>query len=568
MASRWVPRFMLWALAMLLAAGVILGASLSDDSSVRIHSIRIEPRGSIPLRLKMYLPTRRDWPTPVVLICPALNVPPEIFHTLAMEIATAGMIATVVDFFGQKPDESRQSLSTSAMAAASTDLEAAVAFVRSLPKGDPSRVGVVGHSFGATVALDVAMRDPTLRATVMIGMSGEFSTTQPANVLLIAGLYDELHPQSELLGSLASGTGVKNASPNTLYGTFGDGTARRLIEIPAVSHAAEVLYPQLIGEVVRWFANAFGDPQIRWERPYSLRASAQWGALLVSLIVLTLLLYYSERTLAAPAGSGGEGLRPWLSFRLLAVLAALGAYTWSISCFSMNLPCAGLLFCALSCMSAGWALRHWRARELGRETLQPPVALWLVLNTSALYLAYCVTLVGNSFLNYVKDPWAAAWIPLFPFINGFYGMVYIVQRVLVPLERHWGLGALQVLGALLCTAEIVRPGTILGLPDAPVEKLRSRLSQARKSEAGGRRSVIILAILLIILALLTWRRLQEGLLTSATLYAASGVVLRVMLPVIILFILIRRTRIFARVMWAMNGDAQRQKNARCDPSGG
>lgn len=402
----------LLALAVALAIGLCFLGSLGDDHPVGIRSVRVDRSGSAPLRLREYVPISSGGPLAGVVICPALNVPPEMFHTLAMEIATAGMIAIVVDFFGQEPDESRQSLSTSAEVAASTDLENAVALVRSLPRGDPSHFGVVGHSFGGTVALDVAMRDPTIRATVMIGMSGDLSPTQPANVLLIAGLYDELHPQSELLKSLASGTGLKRVSANVLYGKFRDRTARRLIEIPTVSHTAEVLHPQLIGEVVRWFATAFGSPRATPENPYSLRVSAEWGALLLSLIVLTLFLYSSERSLVAPAGSGGEVLRPWLSFRLLTVLAAVGAYIWSISRFWQDLPRAGLLFCALSCMTAGRAVTYSRARQLTRETLRRPVVVRLVLNAAALYLAYCVTLVGNNFLNYVRDPWSSGdWRP-------------------------------------------------------------------------------------------------------------------------------------------------------------
>jgi hypothetical protein len=201
-------------------------------------------------------------------------------------------------------------------------------------------------------------------------------------------------------------------------------------------------------------------------------------------------------------------------------------------------------------MTAGRAVTYSRARQLRRETLRRPVVFRLVLNTAALYLAYSLTLVGNNVLNYARDPWSAAWIPLFPFINGFFWVVYVVQRVLLFLEHHWAPGGLQVLGALLCATEIFRPGTILGLPDAIGQRLSSRFRQGRIRNAGSKKGEIILAILLIVFSIVAWRRFQEGLLTGATLYAAGGVALRVMLPVIILFMLIRRIRIFSRLLCA------------------
>lgn len=73
---------------------------------------------------------------------------------------------------------------------------------------------------------------------------------RPKNVLLVAGLYDELHPENELLTSLAAGTGLPKVYPGRIYGNFGDGTARELTEIPTVNHVAEVL--RLIPER-KWF---------------------------------------------------------------------------------------------------------------------------------------------------------------------------------------------------------------------------------------------------------------------------------------------------------------------------
>ena len=172
----------------------------------------------------------------------------------------------------------------------------------------------------------------------------------------------------------------------------------------------------------------------------------------------------------------------------------------------------------------------------------------MVLNGMALYVAYCATLVGNNILNYLRDPWLATGIPLFPFVNGFLGLIYTVQRILVPFQRHWGVSSLQWLGGLLCAAEVVRPGAVLGLPNAIVRRLASGVRRGGKADAGGRKRKIILVLLLILLAVVVWRRYREGLLTGGTMYAAGDVALRLVVPIIVLFVLFRRTRLFARVL--------------------
>lgn len=289
------------------------------------------------------------------------------------------MVGAIIDFFGEEPDESRQRLTRDALDIASTDLEHAVTFLRSLPEVDPARIGIVGHSFGATVALDVATRDTTIGSTVIIGMRGELSPTRPANVLLIAGLYDEFYSQSELVKSLASGTGLKTASPNTVYGAFHNGTARRLTIVPTTSHIVEVLHPRLIQEVALWLSDAFESPHIKHDVPYALRVSAQWGALFAWVILLGLLLYTAEHTLAVSVGPrlGGKVIPPWLPFRVLMALAAVAAYTWSVSNLWAHLPRTGLLFCAMSCMTAGRIVANWRTRQhCGHDPLTspPPIA--------------------------------------------------------------------------------------------------------------------------------------------------------------------------------------------------
>ena len=69
------------------------------------------------------------------------------------------------------------------------DVVAGLSFLRALPGADPRRVGVVGHSFGGSLTLLIAERDPTLRAAVDFGgAAGSWEGSAPLRERLIAAV--------------------------------------------------------------------------------------------------------------------------------------------------------------------------------------------------------------------------------------------------------------------------------------------------------------------------------------------------------------------------------------------
>ncbi len=69
------------------------------------------------------------------------------------------------------------------------DAIAGLAFLRALPEVDPRRVGVVGHSFGGSLTLLIAERDPTLRAAVDFGgAAGSWESSPPLRERLFAAV--------------------------------------------------------------------------------------------------------------------------------------------------------------------------------------------------------------------------------------------------------------------------------------------------------------------------------------------------------------------------------------------
>jgi carboxymethylenebutenolidase len=75
------------------------------------------------------------------------------------------------------------------------DAMAALAFLRDLPEVDSRRLGVVGHSFGGSLTLLLAERDPTLRAAVDFGgAAGSWEASPPLRQRLLAAVHDSKVP--------------------------------------------------------------------------------------------------------------------------------------------------------------------------------------------------------------------------------------------------------------------------------------------------------------------------------------------------------------------------------------
>ena len=86
-------------------------------------------------------------------------------------------------------------------------------------------------------------------------MAGSATTTNPANLFLGAGLYEQINPPSELFSTLQQATASNNPDcidAVKVCGDFGEGTARKLVISPTVDRIIEPYNPGLIAEAVNW----------------------------------------------------------------------------------------------------------------------------------------------------------------------------------------------------------------------------------------------------------------------------------------------------------------------------
>jgi hypothetical protein len=475
---------------------------------------------------------------------------------MAMELAAAGIVCGVLDFFGERPDESRQRLPGNATMLACYDVGSAVRHLRSLPEVNPSQIGLVGHSFGATVVMKAALRDTAIAATVMLGMSGDVGAERPANVLVIAGLYDEFYPVPALTRAVASSACGASAEPNILYGGFAAGTARQVEVVPTANHVTEPLNPAVIGEVIRWLEMAYTGRSGDRALSYTYSLFTKWGALLGCIVLLALVLdHVGARSFlsgghshASPPTTGGHG-DTLLAARLLILLTAGSALLLSTTTIWPDLPRSGFLLCTVAVIVSGRILawqRRGRTQPAGSGVL-PPSLRWLLVNALALYTAYCATMIGGNLLNYFKVPRLAAWVPVFPFYTGYLWLIHALQKTTALAEWYLGLGTLRIVAGAICAAEVIRPGITLELPDRVAAKLAPHRAR-RGRKFGATVARIVLGGLVVSLAALGWRRYQEGFLTDASVRVFGSVALRVYLPVVVLFLVIRRSNLPARLL--------------------
>lgn len=140
---------------------------------------------------------------PVVLLChpqPAssdMNDPLTV--ALAKRLAEAGMIALRFNFRGVGKSQGQQSDGR----LEPLDLAGAIDAVLTLPNANPAKVCVIGHAFGAYIALLYAPYDPRIRTLVAISLplfraTSGFPRPFERPKLFVTGEFDEVCPLFKL----------------------------------------------------------------------------------------------------------------------------------------------------------------------------------------------------------------------------------------------------------------------------------------------------------------------------------------------------------------------------------
>lgn len=133
---------------------------------------------------------------------------------------------------------------------------AAIAYLRAQQSLiDANRIGLLGHSDGATAAIIAASADWDVRATVAVSASvGPWQLVNhvaPQNLLLVYGAEDHFIVNDTDSALIARGTRGYLDAPGQL-GSIADGTGRRLVRIAGRGHVDVVFSDSARPEILHW----------------------------------------------------------------------------------------------------------------------------------------------------------------------------------------------------------------------------------------------------------------------------------------------------------------------------
>ncbi len=497
-------------LVLITVAATVLGhAAMTNWYRVKVSNIYFENLNGLTVRGKLYQPANAtpETPAPGVVYLHGYQNNRETSDPFGIELARRGFVAITLDTLGRGNSDNQFSEDEPGFDPTYGG-ESAFKYLQNLPFVDPQRCGMAGHSLGGEMSYLAAMQNPDVKAIVFSGFAykEDATPTKPANMLMIFGKYDEYRTrmtgtrdfESEWLTSpqTRAAFGSIDVQFDTTYGSFTDGTARR-IHMTNTTHVGEGFDKVAIAEAVNWFTQAL-NPGV----PLSIPADQQiWRvkevASLVALIsgifsVIPLgILLLGIKPFSALANTPGwtytcekKTLRKafWINFGLtllflplVMVIFGLHVYVVPIDKVFPMMMVNGVIFWFLVINIIGFFIfkrfikmhRAWKPevnyQELGLSEREDRISLkwstiWRTLLLGIVLFAFAYALQAGleslTLIDYrYKFPYASdmtpyRWLMLllyFPlFLIGFIQVNILLQGQLRPKPgSHWVLTALR-----------------------------------------------------------------------------------------------------------------------------
>ncbi len=391
----------------------------------RIPATFYLPEAATPGRFGLPDPPPRGERPPAVVLVHGFSSDRVAMSTLARRIAGSGYAVLAIDVRGHGTNPNPFPDGRGRPDALAPDLAAAVDFLRVSPWVDGARIVVMGHSMGASAALDFATRDSAIAGVVPIsGGSGTNGPQTPRNALFIwaAGDPPGLRERAATLaGRLAS---TDSPELGHTYGDVTRGTAVRAVEVPGADHLTILFSQPAATEIVAWLDAVFGTRRAVAPPPVAASRLAPFGvAIAAATVLLAGVGWVSGRLARAleerPARGGAIGLAAVAGALLVAMpILAIGVPA-SFLALAVGDVVASLLAIAGSALLVALALRG--------DTRRFPALRTVVAGATVGFLATYVLLTP---LGVVGHHVALAPGRLLPFA----GMTLLVLPFFVAFE--------------------------------------------------------------------------------------------------------------------------------------
>ena len=295
-------------LAAVVAISILMAFAIERDwGNVDVSIVRLESANGDVIVAKLFRPVTAsaDNPLPAVVNMHGYQNDKDVQDSFSIELARRGFIVLAPDAAGH--GDSEGGINFGANPTYVMGNADALKYVITLPFVDAEHIGVMGHSLGGLNAVNLAALFPDIVDAVNPHASVSGSKDLH-NVLITTARYEEFFREgaarTESLTSnetRLTNMGLEDLGTiewDTTYGSFDDGTARRMPLIN-INHHLTTLSGKAVAEAVDWMRLALkgGDGGPQWIEPtsqiYMVKEIFGFIALLgtlVSLIPLTNIL--------------------------------------------------------------------------------------------------------------------------------------------------------------------------------------------------------------------------------------------------------------------------------------
>ena len=234
---------------------------------ISVERLTIETSPGHTIETLVYSPRTANHyePMPVVLTIHGLTGSKEGLYAFDIELARRNFTVVSMDLPGH--GDSTLDFDINDYYGMALDAYIAVRYIQTTyPNVDNQSYGVLAHSLGFRVALELKDFPITPRAYVAVGDVGMISNDEyvdfPDNLLFAIGSFDEIVTRVDALGALRAATGNELAEAGITYGSLDSQTAYRLVFGPS-NHVFEVVDRSLVSEAVSWLVQGVqGEDQL------------------------------------------------------------------------------------------------------------------------------------------------------------------------------------------------------------------------------------------------------------------------------------------------------------------